>query len=126
MTTPDERLFRALIDNAADESLNPSNEWEQEMAKWFFYTPEYELLHMWIYNTTGDGFREKLELLWEDIDSNPTNSTKYRLELRKLGVNQERNVRLHYGPAPPPSDEWRKHNAEMNSLRVKDERGRYK
>jgi len=122
MATPDERLFRALIDNAADESLNPSDEWEQEMAKWFFYTPEYELLHMWIYNTTGDGFREELELLWEDIESNPTNSTKYRLELRKLGVNQERNVRLHRDKGVELPDSW----YERNALKQRDDKGRYK
>ena len=92
------------------------------MAKWFFYTSEYELLHMWIYNTTGDGFREKLELLWEDIDNNPTNSTKYRLELRKLGVNQERNVRLHRDSGVELPDSW----YERNALKQRDDKGRYK
>ena len=119
MTTPDQRLFRALIENAADESLNPADEWEQEMAKWFFYTDEYEMLHKWIYDAPGDGFRERMEHLWRDIEDNPEKAEAYRKDLRKAGVNQERNVRLHYGPAPPPSDEWRKHNEQMNALRWK-------
>ena len=121
MTTPDERLFRALIDNAADESLNHSDEWEQEMAKWFFYTDEYELLHRWIYDAPGDGFRERLELLWRDIEDNPERATEYRNDLRKLGVNQERNVRLHRDSGVLP-DSW----YEQNALKERDEKGRYK
>jgi hypothetical protein len=122
MTDPEERLWRALIDNAADDSLNPGDEWNQEIAKWFFYTEEYELLHKWVYDVPGDGFRERLEILWDDCSDDPALARKYRLDLRKLGVNQERNVRLHYGPAPPASEKW----LESNAMRDRDDNGRYK
>jgi hypothetical protein len=127
VTEAEERLFRALIENAADESLNPADEWEQEMAKWFFYTDEYDFIHEWLYDCPGDGYREKMEHLWETCKGDPEMARKLRMELRKIGVNQERNARLHYGPAPPPTDEWRLHNAQMNALREKDkDTGRYK
>ena len=122
MKTSDESLFRALIDNAADESLNPDDEWEQEMAKWFFYTDEYDMLHRWIYDVSGDGFRERLEVLWEDITINPENVTIYRRELRKLGVNRERCSRFHADRHVELPASWH----ESNALKERDEKGRYK
>ena len=122
MTTPDERLFRALIDNAADESLNPADEWEQEMAKWFFYTDEYEMLHKWVYDATGERFRGELELLWEDIEANPDNAITYRSQLRKLGVNRERCSRFHADRHVELPASWH----ESNALKERDEKGRYK
>jgi len=122
VTEAEERIFRALIENAADESLNPADEWEQEMAKWFFYSEPFEFLHKWIYDCPGDGYRERLEVLWEECETDPSLARKYRLELRKTGLNQERNARLHYDKPHPMPDSW----YENNALCERDEKGRYK
>jgi hypothetical protein len=122
MTDAEERLFRALIENAADESLNPTDEWEQEMARWFFYGDEYEFLHQWLYDCPGNGYREKLEYLWMVCENDPEMSRKYRLELRKTGVNSERNARLHYDKSKPLPNSWH----ESNARKERDEKGRYK
>jgi hypothetical protein len=122
MTEAEERLFRALIENAADESLNPADEWEQEMAKWFFYTDEYDFIHEWLYDCPGDGYREKMEHLWETCKGDPELARNLRMELRKTGVNRERNARLHYDKSPPLPDSW----YESNASKERDDTGRYK
>ena len=119
--TPEDRLFAGIIDNAVDASLNPKDEYEQEMAKWFFYTDTYETLYFLLYDVSGDGFLSKMESLWEDIEKYPRLAPEYRHLLRKSGVNMGRNRRLHTGKSSELSDEWRENNAKQ----TRDEMGRY-
>ena len=71
-------LWRAVINNAVDCSLDMRDPGlQQEEIDWF-YTDHYDLLYKLCYGVSGDSLRERLEPLWEDIERHPLNAAKYR------------------------------------------------
>ena len=71
-------LWRAVIDNAIDHSLNMADPGKQQEDIDWFYSDHYETMYKICYGVSGDALRERLEPLWEDTELHPANSVAYR------------------------------------------------
>ena len=87
-------LFRAMIDNAIDCSLNMKDPGlQQEEIDWF-YTDNYSIMHKLCWGNNGRSLREKLEVLWADIELHPEMATKYRRIFNPMGGDAEVRKRV--------------------------------